>query len=243
MLGLGAVGRAVAARLQGFGAELIGVGTRSGDEARGLSERLGLTAYVPVSRLDASVRGRAGADRLLRAQRRDPRPGRARGARRARGGRAGLRRSTSRAGRCSTTTRCMRRCASAGSPGPGWTSTGTSRSIPRSDPRLQRRRDAAYRGRDDVGLPRDGRRGHRQRRAAAPWRSGRHGGLIVGRWRMIRSTRAVRLFADPLASAMGMPAAQDWSFLPMGGRKQTNPAGAGNQTAGIAHRYCIANDR
>ena len=36
VLGLGAVGRAVAARLQGFGAELIGVGTRAGDEARDL---------------------------------------------------------------------------------------------------------------------------------------------------------------------------------------------------------------
>src|ERR1700729_679980 len=51
ILGLGAVGRAVATRLQGFGAELIGVGTRAGDQARDASEQLGLTAYVPVSQL------------------------------------------------------------------------------------------------------------------------------------------------------------------------------------------------
>ena len=57
VLGLGAVGRAVAARLQGFGAELIGVGTRSVDQARGLAERLGLTAYVPVSRLTQACEG------------------------------------------------------------------------------------------------------------------------------------------------------------------------------------------
>jgi len=57
VLGLGAVGRAVAARLQGFGAELIGVGTRAGDEARDMSEQLGLTAYVPVSRLTQACDG------------------------------------------------------------------------------------------------------------------------------------------------------------------------------------------
>jgi phosphoglycerate dehydrogenase-like enzyme len=57
VLGLGAVGRAVAARLQGFGAELIGVGTRAGDPARETSERLALTAYVPVSQLAQACQG------------------------------------------------------------------------------------------------------------------------------------------------------------------------------------------
>jgi phosphoglycerate dehydrogenase-like enzyme len=57
VLGLGAVGRAVAARLQGFGAELIGVGTRAGDQARDTSEQLGLTAYVPVSQLTQACQG------------------------------------------------------------------------------------------------------------------------------------------------------------------------------------------
>jgi phosphoglycerate dehydrogenase-like enzyme len=57
VLGLGAVGRAVAARLQGFGAELIGVGTRGGDEAREVSEQLGLAAYVPVSQLTQACEG------------------------------------------------------------------------------------------------------------------------------------------------------------------------------------------
>jgi phosphoglycerate dehydrogenase-like enzyme len=51
VLGLGAVGRAVAARLQGFGAELIGVGTRAGEQARDTARQLGLAAYVPVSAL------------------------------------------------------------------------------------------------------------------------------------------------------------------------------------------------
>jgi phosphoglycerate dehydrogenase-like enzyme len=57
VLGLGAVGRAVTARLQGFGAELIGVGTRAGDHARDTSERLGLTGYVPVSQLTQACQG------------------------------------------------------------------------------------------------------------------------------------------------------------------------------------------
>jgi phosphoglycerate dehydrogenase-like enzyme len=57
VLGLGAVGRAVAARLQGFGAELIGVGTRAGDQARETSEQLGLSAYVPVSEFTQACRG------------------------------------------------------------------------------------------------------------------------------------------------------------------------------------------
>jgi phosphoglycerate dehydrogenase-like enzyme len=57
VLGLGAVGQAVAARLQGFGAELIGVGTRAGDQARDTSEQLGLTAYVPVSQLTQACQG------------------------------------------------------------------------------------------------------------------------------------------------------------------------------------------
>ena len=57
VLGLGAVGRAVAARLQGFGAELIGVGTRAGGDARDTSEQLGLAAYVPVSQLTQACEG------------------------------------------------------------------------------------------------------------------------------------------------------------------------------------------
>ncbi len=57
ILGLGAVGRAVAARLQGFGTELIGVGTRAGDEARDVSQQLGLTAYLPVSQLTQACSG------------------------------------------------------------------------------------------------------------------------------------------------------------------------------------------
>jgi phosphoglycerate dehydrogenase-like enzyme len=57
VLGLGAVGRAVVARLQGFGAELIGVGTRAGDDARDTSEQLGLAAYAPVSQLTQACEG------------------------------------------------------------------------------------------------------------------------------------------------------------------------------------------
>jgi phosphoglycerate dehydrogenase-like enzyme len=57
ILGLGAVGRAVAARLQGFGAELIGAGTRAGDQARDASQQLGLAAYVPVSQLTQACHG------------------------------------------------------------------------------------------------------------------------------------------------------------------------------------------
>jgi phosphoglycerate dehydrogenase-like enzyme len=57
ILGLGAVGRAVAVRLQGFGAELVGVGTRGGEDARHATERLGLAAYVPVSQLTQACEG------------------------------------------------------------------------------------------------------------------------------------------------------------------------------------------
>jgi phosphoglycerate dehydrogenase-like enzyme len=57
ILGLGAVGRAVAARLQGFGAELIGVGTRGGDDARQATEQLRLAGYEPVSRLTQACEG------------------------------------------------------------------------------------------------------------------------------------------------------------------------------------------
>jgi phosphoglycerate dehydrogenase-like enzyme len=57
ILGLGAVGRAVATRLQGFGAELIGVGTRAGDQARDTARQLGLTAYLPVSDLTQACDG------------------------------------------------------------------------------------------------------------------------------------------------------------------------------------------
>jgi phosphoglycerate dehydrogenase-like enzyme len=57
VLGLGAVGRAVAARLHGFGAELIGVGTRGGDDARRASEQLGLAEYRPVAELTQACQG------------------------------------------------------------------------------------------------------------------------------------------------------------------------------------------
>jgi phosphoglycerate dehydrogenase-like enzyme len=57
VLGLGAVGRAVAARLQGFGAELIGVGTRGGEDAQRASEQWGLAEYVPVAELRQACQG------------------------------------------------------------------------------------------------------------------------------------------------------------------------------------------
>jgi phosphoglycerate dehydrogenase-like enzyme len=57
VLGLGAVGRAAAARPQGFGAELIGVGTRAGEQAQDASAQLGLTAYLPVSQLTQACHG------------------------------------------------------------------------------------------------------------------------------------------------------------------------------------------
>jgi phosphoglycerate dehydrogenase-like enzyme len=57
VLGLGAVGSAVAARLQGFGAELIGVGTRSGGDARRAIEQLGLAEYRPAAQLAQACEG------------------------------------------------------------------------------------------------------------------------------------------------------------------------------------------
>jgi phosphoglycerate dehydrogenase-like enzyme len=57
VLGLGAVGRAVAARLHGFGAEVIGVGTRGGDHAQETARQLGLAAYRPVSELTQTCEG------------------------------------------------------------------------------------------------------------------------------------------------------------------------------------------
>ena len=51
ILGLGAVGTAVAARLRGFGVEVVGAGTREGAEAERIRERLGLTRYVPAGAL------------------------------------------------------------------------------------------------------------------------------------------------------------------------------------------------
>ena len=57
VLGLGAVGRAVVTRLQGFGAELVGVGTRAGDAARDTARELGLAEYLPVSQLTQACQG------------------------------------------------------------------------------------------------------------------------------------------------------------------------------------------
>jgi phosphoglycerate dehydrogenase-like enzyme len=57
VLGLGAVGAAVAARLRGFGVELVGVGTREGAAAQEVSERLGLARYVPVAELAPACDG------------------------------------------------------------------------------------------------------------------------------------------------------------------------------------------
>ena len=57
VLGLGDVGRAVARRLSGFDARLIGVGTRTGDEADAVASELGLAAYLPVDRLLSAVEG------------------------------------------------------------------------------------------------------------------------------------------------------------------------------------------
>jgi phosphoglycerate dehydrogenase-like enzyme len=51
VLGLGAVGAAVAGRLRGFGVELVGVGTRTGAGAERIGERLGLARYEPVTAL------------------------------------------------------------------------------------------------------------------------------------------------------------------------------------------------
>lgn len=56
VLGLGDVGRAVARRLSGFDAELIGIGTRSGAEAEALARELGLARYVPVEDLVDALR-------------------------------------------------------------------------------------------------------------------------------------------------------------------------------------------
>jgi phosphoglycerate dehydrogenase-like enzyme len=57
VLGLGAVGCAVAARLQGFGAELIGVGTRGADDAQRARQQLGLAEYRPVAQLTQACEG------------------------------------------------------------------------------------------------------------------------------------------------------------------------------------------
>jgi phosphoglycerate dehydrogenase-like enzyme len=57
VLGLGAVGAAVAWRLAGFGVELIGAGTREGAAADEVRERLGLARYVPVAELAQACDG------------------------------------------------------------------------------------------------------------------------------------------------------------------------------------------
>jgi phosphoglycerate dehydrogenase-like enzyme len=57
ILGLGDVGAAVAQRLQGFEARLVGVGTREGDAAQARAAELGLAAYLPLARLPEALRG------------------------------------------------------------------------------------------------------------------------------------------------------------------------------------------
>jgi phosphoglycerate dehydrogenase-like enzyme len=57
ILGLGDVGAAVAQRLQGFDARLVGVGTREGDAGHARAAELGLAAYLPVARLPEALRG------------------------------------------------------------------------------------------------------------------------------------------------------------------------------------------
>ncbi len=57
VLGLGDVGRAVARRLSGFDARLIGVGTRTGEAADAVASELRLEAYLPVGRLREAVCG------------------------------------------------------------------------------------------------------------------------------------------------------------------------------------------
>jgi phosphoglycerate dehydrogenase-like enzyme len=57
VLGLGAVGAAVAGRLAGFGVEVIGAGTREGAEADEVRDRLGLADYVGVDALAAACDG------------------------------------------------------------------------------------------------------------------------------------------------------------------------------------------
>ena len=57
ILGLGDVGRAAARRLAGFGARLVGVGTRRGEAADALRAQLGLDEYVTADRLHEVLRG------------------------------------------------------------------------------------------------------------------------------------------------------------------------------------------
>ena len=56
ILGLGDVGRATARRLSGFGARLVGVGTREAASADALVRELGLDDYVPIGRLTEMLR-------------------------------------------------------------------------------------------------------------------------------------------------------------------------------------------
>jgi phosphoglycerate dehydrogenase-like enzyme len=56
ILGLGDVGRATAQRLSGFGARLVGVGTRTGAAADAVRQQLGLDEYVAVQRLHDALR-------------------------------------------------------------------------------------------------------------------------------------------------------------------------------------------
>jgi phosphoglycerate dehydrogenase-like enzyme len=62
VLGLGAIGRAVARRLAGFGVEMVGVATREPEEVAGDYDGLGLTGYQPVRELRSAL---AGADAVV----------------------------------------------------------------------------------------------------------------------------------------------------------------------------------
>ncbi|MFT3865497.1 MAG: NAD(P)-dependent oxidoreductase [Solirubrobacterales bacterium] len=62
VLGLGAIGRAVARRLRGFEVETVGVATREREQVGSDYDELGLAAYFPVRELLAAL---AGADAIV----------------------------------------------------------------------------------------------------------------------------------------------------------------------------------
>ena len=76
ILGLGAVGQAVIGRLDGFGARLIGVGSRARSEMSDAVAALALAEYHPAADLVAALDRRRCAHRLRHPQRVDPGDGR-----------------------------------------------------------------------------------------------------------------------------------------------------------------------